>query len=208
MGVIENRIDITELERSGGGGGGGTAASVSYNNTSSHMTATNVQAALDELNLDVADNRAAITATQENLAPVEDGATSSAAYSVGDYLVHQNVLMEVIATIAIRDTLSTETNLKVAQQINGKRILLDSTNDLNDVTNSGKYFYNAVSIPANMPTGAPSSGGYLNTEVLPAINITEQTLVMYSSGEPYIYKRRKYLTNWSAWYRVTLTVVS
>ena len=53
MGVIENRIDITELERSGGGGGGGTAASVSYDNTSSHMTATNVQAAIDELNLDI-----------------------------------------------------------------------------------------------------------------------------------------------------------
>lgn len=53
MGVIENRIDITELERSGGGGGGGTAASVSYDNTSSHMTAKNVQAAIDELNLDM-----------------------------------------------------------------------------------------------------------------------------------------------------------
>lgn len=49
MGVIENRIDITELERSGGGGGGGTAASVSYDNTSSGLTATTVQGAIDEV---------------------------------------------------------------------------------------------------------------------------------------------------------------
>ena len=68
MGVIENRIDITELERSGGGGGGGTAA---------------------------------ITATQENLAPVENGATSTHAYAVGDYLMHQNALMVVTAAISI-----------------------------------------------------------------------------------------------------------
>lgn len=60
MGVIENRIDITELERSGGGGGGGTAASVSYDNTTSHMTATNVQAALDELNLNIAEGLALV----------------------------------------------------------------------------------------------------------------------------------------------------
>lgn len=49
MGVIENRIDITELERSGGGGGGGTAASVSYDNTSSGLSATTVQGAIDEV---------------------------------------------------------------------------------------------------------------------------------------------------------------
>ena len=55
MGVIENRIDITELERSGGGGGGGTAASVSYDNTSSGLTATTVQGAIDEVVGDIGD---------------------------------------------------------------------------------------------------------------------------------------------------------
>jgi len=34
---------------SGGGGGGGTAASTSYDNSISHLNATNVQAAIDEL---------------------------------------------------------------------------------------------------------------------------------------------------------------
>lgn len=125
MGVIENRIDITELERSGGGGGGGTAASVSYDNTSSGLSATDVQAALDELNLDiveglalvdtsVAANRAAITATQENIAPVEDGETSTRAYVVGDYLMHLNSLMRVTAPIAIGDTLAAGTNIAAA----------------------------------------------------------------------------------------------
>lgn len=55
MGVIENRIDILELERSGGGGGGGTAASVSYDNTSSGLSATTVQGAIDELAGDITD---------------------------------------------------------------------------------------------------------------------------------------------------------
>lgn len=54
MGVIENRIDITELERSGGGGGGGTAADVSYDNTSSGLSATTVQGAIDELEGEIA----------------------------------------------------------------------------------------------------------------------------------------------------------
>lgn len=37
------------LDNAGGGGGGGTAAGVSYSNTDSHLTATNVQAAIDEM---------------------------------------------------------------------------------------------------------------------------------------------------------------
>lgn len=37
------------LDNGGGGGGGGTAAGVSYSNTDSHLTATNVQAAIDEM---------------------------------------------------------------------------------------------------------------------------------------------------------------
>lgn len=37
------------LDNGGGGGGGGTAAGVSYSNTGSHLTATNVQAAIDEM---------------------------------------------------------------------------------------------------------------------------------------------------------------
>lgn len=37
------------LDNGGGGGGGGTAAGVSYSNTDSHLAATNVQAAIDEM---------------------------------------------------------------------------------------------------------------------------------------------------------------
>lgn len=47
--TIQNSIDL--LEKGGTGSGGATTASqVSYDNTSSHMTADNVQEAVDELN--------------------------------------------------------------------------------------------------------------------------------------------------------------
>lgn len=40
---------VQEALDNAGGGGGGTAAGVSYSNTDSHLTATNVQAAIDEM---------------------------------------------------------------------------------------------------------------------------------------------------------------
>lgn len=41
--------NVEQALKNGGGGGGGTAASVSYSNTASHLVATNVQAAIDEM---------------------------------------------------------------------------------------------------------------------------------------------------------------
>ena len=120
MGVIENRIDITELERSGGGGGGGTAASVSYDNTSSHMTATDVQAALDELNLNVVEGLAlvdtSVASTRDMIAPSE-GETASAAYEIGDQIIYNNLLYKVTATIAIGDTITPGTNVTLADSV-------------------------------------------------------------------------------------------
>lgn len=53
--TIQHSIELLEkaVEGGGGSGGGGTAASVSYNNTSSGLVATNVQAAIDELKTDL-----------------------------------------------------------------------------------------------------------------------------------------------------------
>lgn len=48
--TIQNSIDLLEKNANGGGGSGTTsAANVSYDNTTSGLTATNVQAAIDEV---------------------------------------------------------------------------------------------------------------------------------------------------------------
>jgi len=54
--TIQHSIELLEkaVKRLGGGSGGGsTAAEVSYSNTSSGLLATNVQSAIDEINLSV-----------------------------------------------------------------------------------------------------------------------------------------------------------
>ena len=175
MGVIENKIDITELQRTGGGGGGGTAASVSYDNTSSHMTATDVQAALDELNLDIAEglalvntsvaaNREAIIATQENIAPVENGATSTHAYAIGDFLIHNNVLMKVTAAIAIGDTLTAGTNITAADNISKqlqKELKLGVPVNRTITTVEG---FGYLTIPYSLPSGYTISTAFISSD--------------------------------------------
>ena len=49
--TIQHSIDLLEkaVENGGGSGGASTAADVSYNNTSSHLTADDVQEAIDEV---------------------------------------------------------------------------------------------------------------------------------------------------------------
>lgn len=49
--TIKESIDLLEKEikNAGGGGGASTAADISYDNTSSGLTADNVQAAIDEV---------------------------------------------------------------------------------------------------------------------------------------------------------------
>ena len=49
--TIQHSIDLLEkaVENSGGSGGASTASDVSYNNTTSGLVATNVQAAIDEV---------------------------------------------------------------------------------------------------------------------------------------------------------------
>ena len=50
--TIQHSIDLLEkaVENGGGSGGASTAADVSYDNTTSHLTADDVQEAIDELN--------------------------------------------------------------------------------------------------------------------------------------------------------------
>lgn len=47
--TIKESIDLLEKRVDNAGGGGTTAENVSYDNTTSGLTATNVQAAIDEV---------------------------------------------------------------------------------------------------------------------------------------------------------------
>ena len=128
MGVIENRIDITELERSGGGGGG-TAADVTYDNTTSHMTATDVQAALDELHLDIAEGLALVNtsvAVNRDAILGLEGDIADSTFLVSD-------LTETISDFANTDTLPelfgkiiTHMNAVVASLDEGESIEIQS----------------------------------------------------------------------------------
>lgn len=64
--TIQNSIDL--LEKNGGGGGhtSGTASDISYDNTSSGLTADNVQEAIDELKSDIPTSLGASAITYNN----------------------------------------------------------------------------------------------------------------------------------------------
>lgn len=60
--TIQNSIDLLEKASNGGGGGGSsTASDVSYDNTTSQLTADNVQEAIDEVNTTATQALAGIT---------------------------------------------------------------------------------------------------------------------------------------------------
>lgn len=53
--TIQNSIDLLERGGSGSSGGASTAADISYDNTTSGLTATDVQAAIDEVAAGIAE---------------------------------------------------------------------------------------------------------------------------------------------------------
>lgn len=53
--TIQNSIDLLERSGSGGSGDTVTASAVTYDNTSSGLTATDVQAAIDEVAAGIAE---------------------------------------------------------------------------------------------------------------------------------------------------------
>ena len=60
--TIQNSIDLLEKKGNSGGGGGETsAADVSYDNKSSHLTADDVQEAIDEINAKIVSTAAGIS---------------------------------------------------------------------------------------------------------------------------------------------------
>ena len=77
-------------------------------------------------------------ATREMIAPVEENATSSAPYTIGEQLIFNGVLCEATSAISIGDTLAMGTNLSTANKITNR----DSTPTANStklVTSGGVY---------------------------------------------------------------------
>ena len=83
------------------------ASTIAYDNTTSKMTATNVQAGIDELNSNLTQFQSQIVPT----ASIEIGATASKAYNVGDFLVKDGILYKVTNAIAKDDALTVGTNI-------------------------------------------------------------------------------------------------
>lgn len=54
LNILEIARKVKKLEESGGSGGGGAADDVTYDNTASHLDATNVQDAIDEVSGEIA----------------------------------------------------------------------------------------------------------------------------------------------------------
>ena len=100
-----------------------SADMISYDNTSSGMTATDTQSAIDELNDTLTDTQSAIdelndtlTDTQDIIAPAESSPSTSA-YAVGDQLIYNNVLYTVTTAISIGDALTVGTNISASDDI-------------------------------------------------------------------------------------------
>lgn len=73
------------------GGGGGTASEISYDNTTSGLTADDVQEAIDELEGNIEDAVAGLEDAVESLAPAYD---STSTYNEGDIVSYENKLYE------------------------------------------------------------------------------------------------------------------
>ena len=115
------------------------------------INATNVQALLDNVTdkdtNPTKDSAKTVTsggvysadkATREMIAPVEENATSSAPYAIGEQLIFNGVLCEATSAISIGDTLAMGTNLSTANKITNR----DSTPTANStklVTSGGVY---------------------------------------------------------------------
>ena len=93
-----------------GSGGGGTASSVTYDNTSSGLTATNVQDAIDE----VVDTKA----NQSLIAPVLTSFIATASIKdKGTQFIYEGTLYEITTSVTAGTTFVVGTNVKVSDSV-------------------------------------------------------------------------------------------
>jgi hypothetical protein len=95
---------------------GSSADGITYDNSDSGLTATNVQDAIDEI-VSLITTLSNEKLNESVIAPVEASTTASQAYSVGDQFIYNGILYEATASIASGGTITIGTNCKASPTI-------------------------------------------------------------------------------------------
>ena len=97
------------------------------------------------------------------VAPVEDGSTSSAAYSIGDYIYRNGKLYKVTAAISIGGSFVVNTNItetdisnEFGSSISKNRYTITATNWSNSADANGYYTYSVTLNPTLSTSYAPN----------------------------------------------------
>ena len=138
----------------GGGGGGGSAGSVSYDNSASGLTATNVQDAIDEVVEDIPTVPAAYTSNPEMDGTASAG--SSGNWARGDH-VHPSDTSRVPTT----------------RTINGKALSADVSLSARDVGAQKPIVYDNIVFPLSWS----GSGPYTEIVTTQYVEVEDEALV-------------------------------
>lgn len=145
--------------------GAPSAAGQSYNNASSGLSATNTQAAIDEVASEKTDST--------NLGTVELTTTATAAHAVGTYFILVGQFVKTTVAIGVGDTIAVGTNVattnigSVLTELNNNITTLSTLITITETTETGVYA-GMIRIPksyypdykAIIPLGGTSDGNY------------------------------------------------
>ena len=107
--TIQHSINLLEKAVENGGSGGSTAADISYDNTSSHLTADDVQEAIDELNTAIGQISGDVTiSSTESKIGTYDGEdlyakTFEISFTTSGYLVQNQIYIGDVNNLAPAD---------------------------------------------------------------------------------------------------------
>ena len=115
-----------------------SAGDVNYNNQTSGMTATKVQAAIDELS---SDNQTLTNtkADQSLLAPIQTTLVASKAYAIGEQFVYQGLLYKATAAITQGGTITINGNCALSDDVTSQIDKISKTETVT-ISNLSGYF--------------------------------------------------------------------
>lgn len=123
----------------------------------------------------IAATNAAVTATQQMLAPVETDATSASdSYAVGDQLILGGVLYDVTAAITAGDALTVGTNIAAADDVTDQLSTLNSALTNEAATRSAMGAKNLLDVGARYRAGTMDSKIAVVDDVI-TVNGTQTT---------------------------------
>jgi len=184
--MLNSQNQWVEIHEESGGGGASSADQISYDNTDSGMTATNVQDAIDEI---------------KDLDDMQDRALAelyAADVSIGQRIDGLEDLVDTKTTVAAIYGLPPTT---IAPPDG-------STESLNDYTTPGVYTVPTATAAGRVTDSPVTTRGYrLEVKQYRSGSYYRQTIMAW--GEPSsIYTRsRQGGTNWTSWYKFEATIV-